>query len=69
LEQKVKAMRDFLHSVDKTHTGQVPSANFFKVMRIFGIPAPSANMINSHTISNGQIEYETLLEAMAAHFA
>jgi Ca2+-binding EF-hand superfamily protein len=62
-------MRDFLHSVDKQHSGLVPSANFMKVMRVFGIPAPSSSMITSHTLSNGMVEYEEIVEDMAANYA
>ena len=62
-------MRDFLHSVDKQHSGLVPSANFMKVMRVFGIPAPSSSMISSHTLSNGMVEYEEVVEEMAANYA
>jgi Ca2+-binding EF-hand superfamily protein len=65
----VRAMRDFLHSVDKQHTGVIPSANFMKVMRVFGIPAPGNAVINSHTLSNGMIEYDQLVEELANTYA
>lgn len=38
-EQKIKAVQEFLHSLDKQRTGQVSVANFQKVMRVFGIQA------------------------------
>ena len=62
-------MRDFLHSMDKQHTGVVPNANFMKVMRVFGIPAPANALINSHTLSNGMVEYDQVVQELTNTYA
>ena len=57
-------MHDFLHSMDKTKTGVLPSANFLKVMRVFGIPAPSVSVVQAHTNSIGMVSYEEVVEEL-----
>ena len=61
-------MRDFLTAMDKTKSGVIPSANFLKVMRVFGVPAPSNQSINQYTNSAGMVEYEKTVEALANHY-
>jgi len=39
-QKKVQAMRDFVTSMDKEHTGVVSLQNMQKVLRVFGFKAP-----------------------------
>jgi hypothetical protein len=48
-ESKVKALREFLYSLDKSRTGFVTQANFSKVIRVFGHQMPSATVLSQHT--------------------
>lgn len=54
-EQKIKAVQEFLQSLDKQRTGQVSVANFQKVMRVFGIQAQIP------TEAGEMIDYERIL--------
>lgn len=65
-------MRDFLYSMDKQRSGLVPSSNFMKIMRVFGVPIPpghSMQLINNHTLSNGMVEYDKIVEIFSNTYA
>ena len=62
-------MHDFLVSMDKTRTGLIPASNFLKVMRVFGVPLPSNQIINSNTNGAGMVDYEKVVEILSSHFS
>ena len=55
--------------MDKTRSGLIPSANFLKVMRVFGVPMPSNSFANQFNNGSGMVEYEKTVETLADHYA
>jgi hypothetical protein len=43
-----------------------------KVMRVFGVPMPPGNsmtLINKHTLANGMVEYDKIVETLSNTYA
>jgi Ca2+-binding EF-hand superfamily protein len=59
-QKKVQAMRDFVRSMDKEHTGVVSLQNMQKVLRVFGFKAPPG-------LGREQlVDYEAVIQQVAS---